>query len=218
MIDHRTDTRLLPPYQQLGPKIDKCESCSLALCLHWIHQFGHYAPGIAYGHSRAFLTWLGAKYIKNEGSSFQDIIKGLQEIGTVSEWEYPTNDYHSNDREPSAGTLAAAEKVIGGVAEIPVPKDIPIFLEEAPVIARLPWYDSFKNPGTDGIVQSVRNTQWSYHYVAIVGLVEKNGKPHYVLSPHRGISYGDHGCSYVNKRWLERIGNNAGFYQLLPLV
>lgn len=216
MIDHRTNPRLLPPYTQLDKTIDKCESCAVALCLQWLHPYGGYAPGTSYGHSRAFLTWLAAKY-QREGS-FEGIVKGLQEIGTVAESTYQTIPVHSNDREPNAGVLASAEKVIGGLIEIPIPKDIPIFLEEGPVIARLPWYDSFKNPGSDGIVQSVRNGGWNYHYVAIVGLVEKNGQPHYVISPHRGTGYGDGGYCYANKRWIERIGNNSGFYQLLPIT
>lgn len=211
MIDHRTDPRLEGPLLQLGPKIDKCESCSIDIGLCWIH------PYHSSDHSRAFLTWLGAKYIKNTGNSLMDIVHGLIEIGTVSEFTYPTIPEHSNDREPNAGVLASADKVIGGIIEIPVPKDIPIFLEEGPVIARLPWYDSFKNVGPNGIVQSVRNKGWSYHYVAIVGLVEKNGNLCYVLSPHRGTGYGDGGYCYVNKLWLERISNGAGFYQLLSL-
>lgn len=210
MIDHRNDPRLWGPLQQLDKRIDKCESCGIDIGLTWIKK---YDTG---DHSRAFLTWLAAKYQRESPSSFYAIIKGLQEIGTVPEWTYTTTPEHSNDRSPNAGVIASAEKIIGGVAEIPVAKDIPIFLEMAPVIARIPWYNSFKDPGPDGVVQSVRNSQWTYHYVAIVGLVEKNGNLCYVLSPHRGTGYGDAGYCYVNKLWLERIGNGSGFYQLLP--
>jgi len=216
MIDHRTNPNLPPPYLQLDPEIDKCESCAVALALEFLHPYGGYGRQPRYGHSRAFLTWLSAKYQK-EGS-FKGIIKGLQEIGTVRESLYPTIPEHSNDREPAAGVIASADKVISGIITINKARDLPEFLETAPVIARIPWYEAFKKPGHGGVARSIRNGGWSYHYVLIVGLVDIDGREHYVISPHRGTGYGDRGYLYINRHFLERIGNNSGFYQLLPLV
>jgi len=214
MTDHRSNPNLLPPYLQLDKTIDKCESCAVALFLEFIHPYGGYGRQQRYGHSRAFLTWLAAKYQK-EGS-FEGIVKGLQEIGTVRELLYPTIPVHSNDREPNAGVIAAAEKVVSGLLTIDKARDIPKFLETYPVIARIPWYDAFKQPGPGGIARSIRNGGWSFHYVLIVGLIEIEGKEYYVISPHRGTDYGDKGYLYINRYFLERIGNNSGFYQLLP--
>lgn len=216
-IDHRGDPRLVPPYLQLPPTHDGCQECTIATSLQWIHQFGKWEPGRFYGHSRAFLSRLAAEFIRKPGNRYMDIVDGVMEVGTTPEWKYPTCKENGNHKPLPDAVRQGAIKVLTAISQVLDPTILPGYLQEGNLIdVRLPWYEQFKDPGSDGIVRSLPSSGGTYHFVNFVGLVPKGRRKelHYVFDPHRGTDYGDHGYGYVNKRWFEQIADKCLFYVL----